>query len=128
MPAFLLAQMPHDDIIVGYVLISLIYMVLVMLIWMASSHFDSRLILIGLVTVVASVGYATIVFGPGMAVAPAMSKLGVLLVLGGVAARLLDGDRRQERDVGSSELTDAFRRATRAPTGDAGESESRAEG
>lgn len=100
----LLAQGADESSVVGFIFISLAYLGLTVVVSLSSRAADIRLIGLGLLTAVAAMGYASVVYGPGMAVAPMMMKLAILLVLGGIALRLFPPPNLVERDPETAEM------------------------
>ena len=94
---FLLAQshVTEGDAI-AFGLVSLGFVVIsVIILWLVDSY-PPKLILLGLVTAVASIGYGGLVgslIPSGMLLAPTLMKIGVVLVLGGVGCSLLESLR-----------------------------------
>jgi hypothetical protein len=91
--------MPHESMqpfaaspeaMIGYAMITAIYFFLVVIVTLSSRLHDLRLIGIGLLTAVASIGYTAIVSGGAIVAGPMLMKIAVLLVLGGLATRLLN--------------------------------------
>lgn len=76
------------DAAIAFALVSVFYLAILFLtLFIARREF--KLVLLGLVTAVASIGYASLVGGGAILVAPTLMKLAVLLVLGGMAMQLL---------------------------------------
>jgi hypothetical protein len=88
MPTFVLAQYPPEVSIGGYATVTLFYVVLTLGVMWLFKPAGARLILLGLLTGIAAVGYAGIV-GPAVVVAPSLMKIAFLLVLGGVVVPLV---------------------------------------
>ena len=91
MPPVTLAQVP-EGVILAYLFVSIVYFTLAGLTTVLAKGFERRLVLLGLLTVVASIGYATVNVSPGVVLIPILTKLGVLLVLAGIVLRLLEGE------------------------------------
>ncbi len=88
MTLLVLAQFSPEVSIGGYAFVTIFYVVLMLgAVWLFKAT-GARLILLGLLTAIASVGYSGIV-GPSMVVAPTMMKIAFLLVLGGVVVPLV---------------------------------------
>jgi hypothetical protein len=88
MPLPVLAQFSPEVSIGGYAFVTVFYLVLMLgAMWLFKAA-GARLILLGLLTAVAAVGYSGIV-GPSVVVAPTMMKIAFLLVLGGVVVPLV---------------------------------------
>jgi hypothetical protein len=88
MPMPVLAQFSPEVSIGGYAFVTVFYLVLMLgAMWLFKAT-RARLILLGLLTAIASVGYSGIV-GPSVVVAPTMMKIAFLLVLGGVVVPLV---------------------------------------
>jgi hypothetical protein len=88
----LFAQMPSappdDHSLVAFVLLTVIFLVLVAIILQVVQSYETKLILLGLVCAVTATGYVSLVPAAGM-LAPVLMKIGVLLVLGGLACSLM---------------------------------------
>ena len=121
MPPVTLAHVP-EGVIVAYAFISIVFFTLAGLTFALARRFERRLILLGLLTVVASIGYATINVSPGVMIIPILTKLGVLLVLAGIVIRLLEGEARTDQP-GVDDLTAAFNQATRSATSESRDSQ-----
>jgi hypothetical protein len=79
---------PDDTSIIAFVFVTVIYLALLFLtLFIARREF--KLVLLGLLTAVATIGYAGLVRGGALLVTPTLMKLSVLLVLGGIAVQLL---------------------------------------
>jgi hypothetical protein len=90
----LVAQMsfmkPESETVVGFVFITLAFLFLsAAVIWMHRTQ-EARLMLLGILVAVAATGYGTMVAVPTVSlVTPALMKIAVILVLGGVACSVL---------------------------------------
>lgn len=78
-----------EEAMLTYVIITFFYLALVTLIALVVTNIGRRLILLGLLTVVASIGFGIVDVPSGAMVAPTMTKLGSLMVFGGVVYWLL---------------------------------------
>jgi hypothetical protein len=78
-----------EEAIAAFAVITIAYLVLVVLVTLSSRFHDLRLIGLGLLTAVASVGYMSLVSGGAIVAGPVLMKIAVLLILGGLATRLL---------------------------------------
>ncbi len=76
---------PTAGMVVGYILVTIAFLVVGGLVFWKVQALESRLILLGLVVAVADIGYSGLVSGGAMIPAQTMMKIGFLLVLGGVA-------------------------------------------
>jgi hypothetical protein len=83
------AEVVPPEAIVAYAMITIAYLFFVVVVALSSRVHDLRLIGLGLLTAVASVGYASIVSGGAVVVAPMMMRLAFLLILGGIVTRLM---------------------------------------
>jgi predicted phage tail protein len=79
----------YEEAVGGYAAITALYLLGVAAIVLISWAKDLRLIGLGILTAVASIGYSSLVAGGAVLVAPMLMKLGFLLVLGGIVAQLL---------------------------------------
>jgi len=84
---------PPEEAIFGYAAISIIYLVVSLLALLVIPR-NVKLVAVGMITAAASVGYAGIVAGGAIVVAPTLMKLAVVLVIGGIATYLLDGSSK----------------------------------
>jgi hypothetical protein len=94
---FLFSQVgyPGGDVLY-FVLTAILLAVALVILWKARSH-EAKLILLGLLVAVVAVGYGTLLQG-GTEMGHALMRIGVILVLGGLAVSLLSyfnaaGDR-----------------------------------
>lgn len=102
MPSPLLAQFPPEVSIGGYAAVTFFYVVLTLgAVWLFNAA-GARLIVLGLLTAIAAVGYSGIV-GPSVVVAPTLMKIAFLLVLGGIVVPLLVGAERGRSEQASGE-------------------------
>jgi len=85
---------PSPEAILAFAMITAAYLFLVVVVALSSRVHDLRLIGIGLLTGVASIGYASIVSGGAFLVAPLLMKIAFLLILGGLVTRLLSESSR----------------------------------
>jgi hypothetical protein len=90
----ILAQMygpePHVESVLGFVLLTIAFLLLCggVLRWGRTQA--SRLLLLGLLVAVVSVGYGAMIAMPTVAVlAPGLMKIAIILILGGVACSVL---------------------------------------
>ena len=86
-------ETPPDEAVFGFVGISVIYLIATLLALLVLPK-HVKLIAAGIVTAVASIGYAGMVAGGAIVVAPTLMKLAVVLVLGGIAVPLLDSSTK----------------------------------
>ena len=86
----LLAQgpAPPDSPILAFILLTVAFLVLGALILQVIPSYETKLILLGLVCAVTATGYASMV-PQAMMMAPVLMKIGVILVLGGLACSLM---------------------------------------
>ena len=80
---------PSVEAIIAFAMTSLVYLVATLLALCFAPR-DVKLIAVGILTAVASIGYSSLVGGGAAFVAPTLMKIAVLLVLGGIVTRLLD--------------------------------------
>lgn len=84
----LVAQVVDESAIVGFVGITIPFLILAFIVYFAASN-EGRLIALGVLMSVAAVGYSCIVVPGGAMVTPSLMKIAFLLVLAGVVMRLL---------------------------------------
>ena len=88
----LLAQIPAtpaaDTAVVTFILLTVVFLMLVALILQVVPSYDTKLILLGLICAVTATGYISLI-PAAITLAPGLMKIGVLLVLGGLACSLL---------------------------------------
>jgi hypothetical protein len=93
MPTLFAVGEPPGEAIAAFILISGALLVIGFLLW-SRGKLEMNLILLGLVVTIAAIGYGGLMAPaviPTVAVlAPTLMKLGVLMVLGGIAIGLLD--------------------------------------
>jgi hypothetical protein len=92
-----------EEAIAAFAFITIGYLILVVLVTLSSRFHDLRLIGLGLLTAVASVGYTSLVSGGAVLAGPMLMKLAMLLILGGLATRLLQSN--ESTAVASGEVS-----------------------
>lgn len=91
---------PSVEAIIAFAMTSLVYLVASLLALFFAPR-DAKLIAVGIITAVASIGYSGLVGGGAVVVAPTLMKIGVLLVLGGIVTRILDKPQAAVVEEGS---------------------------
>lgn len=83
------ALSPTPEMIIGFILITLGFLVVsTLVVWLVKGR-EAKFVLLGLVVSVAAIGYASIVSGGAVVIAPMMMRIGFILVLAGIACGLL---------------------------------------
>jgi len=78
----------HPAAIAIYLLLTAAFLAVAFVILRKVSSYEAKLILLGLLVVVVAIGYGAFL-APTMALAPSLVKIGVILVLGGIAISVL---------------------------------------
>lgn len=102
MTLLLLAQLRFEESMIGYIVISLFFILLSSVVIFVVTNIGRRLILLGLLMLIASIGYGLVATPSAVAVAPTLGKVGGLLVFGGMVHWLLaaESDRSRTRRPG----------------------------
>ena len=81
---------------VGFVFVTVGFLAIsALILWMVKTH-ESKLILLGLVTAVAGIGYSSMVAGGAAVTAPTLMRISFVLVLGGLACGSIPYLRRPD--------------------------------
>jgi len=78
----------HPGALAIYVLLTAAFLAVAFVILLKVSSYEAKLIFLGLLVVVVAIGYGAFLV-PGVALAPSLVKIGVILVLGGIAISVL---------------------------------------
>ena len=106
----LLAQItavPHEFSLpeaVAFVVLTIAFLVVAFFVLWKVHSYETKLILLGLVVAVAATGYGTMV-GGGALMAPALTRIGVILVLGGITINLLSYLSGKSAEARAPDLT-----------------------